>query len=62
MQKKLFQLAMLSGLFGGHMPEIKLSAKDRKVTTDKHYSPPRSMTAEELEHYKKHKNLNGFIK
>ena len=44
---------------GFSIPEMKISAKDRRELSDRRKStPPRSMTEEELAYYKKHKKLS----
>ena len=59
--KKLIQImAPLMALGDGFsIPEMKISAKDRRELSDRRKStPPRSMTEEELAYYKKHKKLS----
>lgn len=57
------QLFGLAALSGGRMPEVKLSAKDKRKMNDRRpNNPPRSMTPEEKEYYDRNKNLNGFYR
>lgn len=61
MKSKIAEILMASAMMGGGLPEVKFSAKDKRSFSDrKPKNPPRSMTAEELEYFQKHKNLNGF--
>lgn len=59
--KKASQIIAATLALAGSLPDIKLSAKDRReLGTKPKATPPRSMSDEELEYYKKHKTLNGY--
>lgn len=61
MKARLLEIMAASLAMGGAFPDVKISAKDKRVMKDKRpNTPPRSMTTEELAYYKKHKSLNGF--
>lgn len=61
MKSKVAEILMAAAMMGGGLPEVKFSAKDKRTFNNRRpNNPPRSMTAEELEYYQKHKTLNGF--
>ena len=61
MKKALQVIAATMALGGGVLPDIRLSAKDKRDLGKRPQgTPPRSMTEEELEYYKRNKTLNGF--
>jgi len=62
MKKMASLIGITMALSGGMFPDIKPSAKDKRAFSDRRKSvPPRSMTPDELEYYKKYKTLIGFI-
>jgi hypothetical protein len=52
MKRQLLHLLTASALFGGGIPEMKLTARDKRTANDRRpNNPPRSMTEREKELY-----------